>query len=372
MQAGADPTGVFPLPSCLPPGARSARTICDNKEILAFSSVFSIIHAMKEEPVFPRGYLHALAADCFGPHPRPIGGGSYATLADACFGLALFTGSLAVHLAWYGGKRILSRLRNRVSPPEPLPPAAPQEPVSLRGVPTPEDLEEAWATDPRTLSGRLRIGSRLADLEPTLDSRFVFKKSRNGARRICARQPGLKGWMKKNVPEIKYSTAMHYKKLATRLRQLVGLDARIPLEWLLPDNGEELPPLSGADRQAAARARSKLVRLLEENPNVTRLVRAVESRLGIMRMVTTRRIQPPEPGRGRRRKTGKNRENPLISRVCRAGYSVAADGERTKAFWDAIRQVLGERNPDEETRRLQSDIREWLNAPLQARRNRRR
>ena len=80
---------------------------------------------MKEEPVFPRGYLHALAADCFGPHPRPIGGGSYATLADACFGLALFTGSLAVHLAWYGGKRILSRLRNRVSPPEPLPPAAP-------------------------------------------------------------------------------------------------------------------------------------------------------------------------------------------------------------------------------------------------------
>ncbi len=327
---------------------------------------------MKEEPIFPRGYLDALASDCFGPHPRPIGGGNYATLAEACFGLALFTGSLAAHLAWYGGKRILSRLRHRVTPPEPLLPAAPQEPVSLRGVPTPEDLEEAWEADPRTLSGRLRIGSRLADLEPTLDSRFVFKKSRNGSRRICARQPGLKGWMKKHVPSVKYSTAMHYKKLATRLRQLVGLDARIPLEWLLPDNEEELPPLSGTDRKAAARARSKLARLLEENPKVTRLVRTVESRLGIMRMVAVRRIQPLKPGRGRRRKTKENRENPLISHVCRAGFAVTADGERTRAFWDAIRQVLGERNPDAETRRLQSDIRDWLNAPLQARRNRRR
>ena len=331
-----------------------------------------MISGMKEEPVFPSGYLKALADDCFGPHPGPIGGGSYTALADACFGLALFTGSLAAHLAWYGGKSIISRLRNRVSPPEPLSPVVPQQIVSLRGIPTPEDVEEAWAVDPRTLSGRLRIGSRLADLEPTLDSRFVFKKSRNGSRRICARQPGLKGWMKKNVPEVKYSTAMHYKKLATRLRQLVGLDARIPLEWLLPDNEEERPPLSAPDRKAAAEAKATLDRLLAENPKLSHLTRAVERKLGIMRMVTIRRIQPPKPGRGRRRKPEENPKNSLISRVDHGDFSVAADGERTRAFWDAVRKVLGEQNPDAETRRLQSDIRDWLNAPLQARRNRRR
>lgn len=51
--------------------------------------------------------------------------------------------------------------------------------------------------------------------------------------------------------------------------------------------------------------------------------------------------------------------------------SVEVGEERERAFWEAIRRVLGERNPDAATRRLQSDIRNWLNAPLIARRNRR-
>ncbi|MBR3582789.1 MAG: hypothetical protein IKO01_05025, partial [Kiritimatiellae bacterium] len=105
---------------------------------------------------------------------------------------------------------------------------------------------------------------------------------------------------------------------------------------------------------------------------VTRLVRAVEQKLGIMRMVTIRHIQPPKPGRGRRRKTKENPMDSLISRVSRGGMEVMADEGRSRAFWEAIRKVLGETEPDAETRRLQSDIRDWLNAPLEARRNRRR
>ena len=324
---------------------------------------------MNQEPVFPPGYLEALARDCFDTscaathHPAAL-------LVQGVESLAFFTGALAVHLAWYGGKRILARLRRRVAPPEPLPPPEPQPPLSLRGTPSPEDIEEVWDLDPRTLCGRLRIGSRLADLEPTLDSRFLFKKARNGSKRICARHPGLKGWMKKNVPAVKYSTAMHYKKLATRLRQLIGLDARIPLEWILPDNAEDLSSLPPADRKAAAAAKAKLGRLLAENPKLTRLTRTVESKLGIMRMVTIRRIQPPKPGRGRRRKPKENPMNPLVSQVNHAGLAVTADAVRTRAFWDAVRKVLGETDPDEETRRLQSDIRAWLNGPLAARRNR--
>ncbi len=324
---------------------------------------------MNQEPIFPPGYLEALARDCFDTscaathHPAAL-------LVQGVESLAFFTGALAVHLAWYGGKRLLARLRRHVSPPEPFSPAAPQQPLSLRGLPTPDDIEEAWDLDPRTLCGRLRIGSRLADLEPTLDSRFVFRKTRSGSKRICARRPGMKGWMRKNVPSVKYPTAMHYKKLATRLRQLIGLDARIPLEWLLPDNAEDLSALSPADRKAASAAKAKLNRLLSDNPKLTHLVRAVESKLGIMRMVTIRRIQPPKPGRGRRRKPKENAMNPLVSRIIRAGVEVRADEGRTRAFWDAVRKVLGEPEPDAETRRLQSDIRAWLNAPLEARRNR--
>ena len=333
----------------------------------------TIIPPMKTDPIFPRGYLDALAADCYGHgDDNPFGRTASANLAGLAFSTVLFTGALAAHLAFYGGRALLSRIRRHVSPPEALPPTAPQAPISLRGTPTPEDIGEAWDIDPRTLPARLRIGSCLADLEPTLDSRFVFKKTRNGSRHIVARQPGLKGWMKKNVPAVKYSTAMHYKKLATRLRQLIGLDARIPLEWILPDNGESLAALSPADRQSAATARAKLSRLLTDNPKYTHLVRTVESKLGIMRMVTIRRIQPPKLGRGHRRKPQDNPSNPLISRVSRSGFSVTADDGRAQAFWEAIRKILGEQKPDAETRRLQSDIRDWLNAPLQARQNRRR
>ena len=88
-------------------------------------------------------------------------------------------------------------------------------------------------------------------------------------------------------------------------------------------------------------------------------------------MVTIRRIQPQKPGRGHCRKQKKTPINSLISRVSLHGLSTNIDGPRSAAFWDAIRKILGEQNPDCETRRLQSDIRAWLNAPLQARRNRR-
>ena len=328
---------------------------------------------MNTTPIFPPGYLKALASDCFGPprrHTDPRA--APALMLEVGFSLALFTGALTAHLLWYGGKSLLNRIRRHVSPPEPAAPTAPQAPVSLRGTPTPEDIEDVWDLFPRTLPTRLRIGSRLADLEPTLDSRFLFKKTRTGSRRIVARQPGLKGWMRKHVPAVKYSTAMHYKKLATRLRQLIGLDPRIPLEWILPDNEESLSTLSPSDRQSAATAKTKLSRLLADNPKYTHLLRTVESKLGIMRMVTIRRIQPPRPGRGGRQKPREIPKNPLISRVSHAGYLAAADAERSEAFWEALRRILGEQNPDSETRRLQSDIRAWLNAPLEARRNRRR
>lgn len=332
----------------------------------------SIIDNMKNEPLFPPGYLKGLR-ELF----LPCLDRRYTRFEDQLalpLGLVACTGAIALHLAFYGGRKLLARLRRHVAPQEVVAPLAPREAVSLRGIPEPEEIEEVWDIDPRTLCGRLRIGSRLADLEPTLDSRFVFKKARNGSKRICARQPGLKGWMKKNVPSVKYPTAMHYKKLATRLRQLVGLDARIPLEWLLPDNeeGQEgLAGLSEGERAAVTKAKAKLDRLLAENPKVTRLGRAVESKLGIMRMVTIRRIQPPKPGRGRRRKPNGFQENPLISQVVGAGVTVGVGEARERAFWEAVRRVLGERAADAETRRLQSDIRDWLNAPLESRRNRR-
>ena len=323
---------------------------------------------MKTAPVFPPNYLDALIDAFFDSHN---GTGLEEQVAFP-LRLAGFTAVLGTHLLCYGARSLLRRIHNHFDPPPP--PAPPKPTPSLRGTPPPEDVQDLWTTDPRNLYTRLRIGSRLADLEPTLDNTFVFKENRSGRRRIIARQPGLKGWLRKNTPDVKYSTAMHYKKLATRLRQLLGLDARIPLEWLLPDIGTippELAVLPSSDLHAVSAARKKLHALLADNPKYTHLVQTVEQKLGIMRMVTIRRIQPPKPGRGRRRNPRKTPMNSLISQVSLHGLSANIDETRSAAFWDAIRKILGERNPDFETRRLQSDIRAWLNAPLQARRNRR-
>jgi hypothetical protein len=344
---------------------------------------------MKTNPSFPSAYLEALTEDFFGPH------GDTGPAAQAVFipKLALFTAAVGVHLIAYGSASLLRRIHNHFNPPPP--PAPPKSSPSLRGTPTPEDITDLWDLSPRALATRLRIGSRLADLEPTLDNTFVFKDSRKTRHRIVARRPGLKGWLRSNTPGIKYSTAMHYKKLATRLRQLIGLDVRIPLEWLLPGDecgAAQLASLPLADRRAVATARRKLNALLADNPKYSHLVFAVEQKLGIMRMATIRYIQPPKPGRGHGRRKGvkqrKSQGFSLVSRdgstcgegegeglpgeVVYGGKRIMLDGERTAAFWDAIRRILGETDPDPATLRLQRDIQRWLAAPLAARENRRR
>ena len=114
-----------------------------------------------------------------------------------------------------------------------------------------------------------------------------------------------------------------------------------------------------------------------------------------MRMSTIRYIQPLKPGRGHGRRKGVKRQEiqgvSLVSRdatkaetgekedgrdgvqqVVYGGKSITLDGARSEAFWDAIRRILGETNPDPATFRLQRDIQRWLNAPLQARWNRKR
>ena len=77
---------------------------------------------MKTTPLFPPGYLQALATDCFGLDRAPSDPrAAPAQLVEAGFSLAFFGGALAAHILWYGGKALLDRIRRRVSPPEPLP-----------------------------------------------------------------------------------------------------------------------------------------------------------------------------------------------------------------------------------------------------------
>lgn len=180
------------------------------------------------------------------------------------------------------GQTILSELRRRKRLRAPQPPSP-----SLRGTPTPEEFAADAAESPRTLSVRLRIGSHLADLAPTLDRGNHYDISPTGAKRIRGRGRGVRGWLEDHRVGMNYSTLMRYMRLAIRLRTLLELDDRIPLEWLLPGATATaaLPPALQTQYSASKR---RLARLLREHWNFRLLQSHVDDALGLRRL--------PRPG----------------------------------------------------------------------------
>ena len=225
-------------------------------------------------------------------------------------------------------------------------PAAP----SLRGTPTPKELVCDWHEQPRTLAIRLRIGSRLADLDPTLDHTILRTTLPSGKTVFHSRKGGMKGWLEDRRVAIPYSTAMRYKKLAQRLRQILQLDDRIPLEWLLTGvpAGQRLP----ADLQTAfATAVRQLSAILRENPTLVALERCAVRKLGIVRLVTVRKAR-----HAKRQESRTTTEFSVISRDWQANVSP----ERVEATKEAMVRVLKARNLAGPALHLQNRIKAWL------------
>ena len=170
---------------------------------------------------------------------------------------------------------LLRRLRMKELRPTP----------SLRGTPKPADIDEIWTLKPRTLLDRLRLGSRLLDLEPAVDNSFVFREyPHSGRREIIARHAGVKGWLQDHCPTVAYTTAMAWKKLASRFKTLCGTPANVPLEWLLPD-APEISTLTSdpALADAIAAARRRLDGFLAEGKTFSGLQKLAEKRMNIIR-----------------------------------------------------------------------------------------
>ena len=198
--------------------------------------------------------------------------------------LGISVAAFTVFAATETGLAIVRELKRRQRLREKLP-----DSPSLRGAPTPAELSADIEAQPRTLLVRLRLGSRLADLEPTLDNSILgFKKLGNGQKRIKSRAPGMKGWLSDRRIPGNYSTLVRYKKLAQRLRQLLSLDDRLPLEWLLPDITPDCTFPQDLRTQYTT-ARRRLARLLHAHWNFSRLKKHVEEKLGIQPLLSTRR-----------------------------------------------------------------------------------
>ena len=262
--------------------------------------------------------------------------------------LALTPAVLAAFAVTEIGAWAIGELRRQVRLREKRP-----ESPSLRGTPTPADLEDLWSADPRTLETRLRLGSRLADLDPTLDRTIVRSTLRNGKSVIRANPGGIKRWLADRRVAVPYSTVMRYKKTAQRLRLLLSLDDRIPIEWVMDGlpAGCTLP--AGLDAPYST-ARRRLAALLRENRSLASLVRTVEQKLGIVRLVAVRKAH------GRRcRYDVKSRKSKYFSEI--SHWHVArATIERTEATKDSMIRVLEAENPTGPALHLQNRLKHWL------------
>ena len=230
---------------------------------------------------------------------------------------------------------------------------------SLRGTPTPNDIVAPWSASLRTLRDRLRIGSRLADLDPTLDHTISRTTLPGGKTVFRARPGGMKGWLADRRVPVPYSTVMRYKKLAQRLRQILSLDDRLPLEWLidgLPATQTLSSPLLSQHQTAARR----LSAILRENPTLAALTLYTEKKLGILRLVTIRKAR-----NGRRASISKQRKTPNFSVISR-DRSVTVTPARLESTKSAISRVLKATNLSGPALHLQNRIRHWLSSvPVQ-------
>ena len=107
--------------------------------------------------------------------------------------------------------------------------------------PTREAILDAWTHAREGREAMLRFGSLLEDL-----ACYVDHGLRLAGGRIVGRAPGIKGWLRENVPALalRYTTVMRYKAAAKKLRQVVELPDPIPVAAVLDGAGarEEMEP----------------------------------------------------------------------------------------------------------------------------------
>ena len=128
--------------------------------------------------------------------------------------------------------------------------------ATTNACPTRGAILEAWNRRKDSHEAAIRFGSMLEDLECYLDN--SLRRSEDGV--IIGRNPGIKGWLCDNLPEIyeKYTTAMRYKAAAKKLKQVVELADPTPADVVLPHGAAERKDGSkrdyGADEVEGRRA----------------------------------------------------------------------------------------------------------------------
>ena len=109
--------------------------------------------------------------------------------------------------------------------------------TTTNACPKSKAILEAWNHRKDSHEAAIRFGSLLEDLECYLDN--SLRRNEDGV--IIGRNPGIKGWLFENIPEISghYTTAMRYKAAAKKLKQVVEIADPTPADVVLPRGAEE-------------------------------------------------------------------------------------------------------------------------------------
>lgn len=105
--------------------------------------------------------------------------------------------------------------------------------TTTAGIPTATDLRVAWRFRKNSYEDMLALGGLLVDLECHLDN-SLRRETRGGRPRIRGRNPGFRGWLRENCPELvgKYFTLMRCKAMVRRLRQALEVPDPVPTSTL--------------------------------------------------------------------------------------------------------------------------------------------
>ncbi len=109
--------------------------------------------------------------------------------------------------------------------------------TTTNACPAREAILEAWSRRRDSHEEAIRFGSLLEDLECYIDN--SLRRDEDGV--IVGRNPGIKGWLRDNLPEVyvKYTTAMRYKAAAKKLKQVAELADPTPADAVLPPAAAE-------------------------------------------------------------------------------------------------------------------------------------
>ena len=164
---------------------------------------------------------------------------------------------------------------------------------SLNPPPSPEDLLVQWHKTRDSVEDMLRFGAMLLDLEPAVDSGLVIDHE-DGRGHIRGRKPGIKGWLADHCPQIGYKTAMRYKSIAQKAREVAGLDTPVPASWALSSEAVHNPQREARVKMvptsncSLAKAQKKLAYLLQDCVSVQQVQAILSQQLGCRHYVLSR------------------------------------------------------------------------------------